>query len=95
VPSCNLVKCIKGIASRDVQICFLVSIDRSHVGTPCDLLLKCYFRVVFFDFRVSVLVVYSVNGAGLLDFPQLLSFSSSVLGSHYRVHTNVVLAEIF
>jgi hypothetical protein len=54
---------------------FLPSVDRSEVPTPYEavrLLLKCRFRVEFFDFRVSALCAYPVSGAGLLDFPQLL-----------------------
>jgi hypothetical protein len=47
----------KGIESRHLHICFLVSIDISEVPTPYGavrLLLKChFFRVEFFDFRVS------------------------------------------
>jgi hypothetical protein len=35
-----------------------------------------------------------VSGAGLLDFPQLLSYPRTV-GAQLGAHTNVVLAEIF
>jgi hypothetical protein len=47
---------IKGIVSRDLHICFLVSIDRSEIPTHTKrvrLLLKFRFRVEFFDFRGS------------------------------------------
>jgi hypothetical protein len=47
---------IIGIASRDLHICFLVSIDRSEIPTPFGavrLLLKFCFPVEVFDFRVS------------------------------------------
>jgi hypothetical protein len=77
---------------------FLVSIDRSEVPTPYGavrLLLKFCFRVEFFDFHVSALLAYPVSGVWLLDFPQLLLYSSPVLGDHYGTHANVVLAGKF
>jgi hypothetical protein len=47
----------KGIVSRDLDVCFLVSFDRSKVSTHahcCNFPLKLRsFRVEFFDFRVS------------------------------------------
>jgi hypothetical protein len=67
---------IKGIVLRDLHICFLVLIGTSHVA-PLErvhLLLKFRFHVEFFDFHVSSKVVYSVSGAGLLDFSKLLSY---------------------
>jgi hypothetical protein len=48
---------IKGIVSRGLHICFLVSIESSEDPTPYGavrLLLKFRFRVDFFDFRVSL-----------------------------------------
>jgi hypothetical protein len=45
---------IKGIVSRDLKICFFVSMERSEVPTPYGavrLLLKLCFE--FFDFGVS------------------------------------------
>jgi hypothetical protein len=47
----------KGIVSRDFEVYFLLSIDRSSVGTPSGarfLLLKCGFWIEYFDFCVSV-----------------------------------------
>jgi hypothetical protein len=44
---------VKGIVSRDLQICFLVPFDRSKVPTPyrtVRLLFKSRFNVLFFDF---------------------------------------------
>jgi hypothetical protein len=66
----------KGIVSRDLHICLLVSIDRSQVATPYgagSFAFKISFSCRIFRFRVSAYIVYSVNRAGLLDFPQLLS----------------------
>jgi hypothetical protein len=57
-------------------VCFLVSFDRSEVPTHLKEvhgLLKFRFCVDFFYFRVSAWWAYPVSGAGLLDYPQLLS----------------------
>jgi hypothetical protein len=45
---------IKGIVSRDFEVCFLVSFDRSDISKHQEwvlLLLKVRFCVEFFDFR--------------------------------------------
>jgi hypothetical protein len=51
-----LISTLKGIVSRDFVVCFLVSIDRSHISTHQEwvlLLLKVLrLHVEFFDFRV-------------------------------------------
>jgi hypothetical protein len=49
------------------------------------LLLKFQFRVEFFHFSSRH---HFVSG---VDFPQLLSYGSHVLGSHYGAHVNAVL----
>jgi hypothetical protein len=62
---------LKGIESRDLEICFVVPFDRSD-GRVC-MLLKFIFRVEFYlYFRVSAYLIYSVTLFGLL---------SSILGS--------------
>jgi hypothetical protein len=44
---------LKGIVSRDLNICFLVPFDRSTSDGALRLLSKIRFRVEFFDFRNS------------------------------------------
>jgi hypothetical protein len=47
----------KGIVSRDLVVCFLVSFDRSDISTHHErvlFLLKVRFRIEFFDFRVRL-----------------------------------------
>jgi hypothetical protein len=66
---------LEEIVSRDFVVCFLVSFDSSEVSTHTELvhlLFNFRFRVKFFDFRVSAVLVYYVSGAVLLDYPQLL-----------------------
>jgi hypothetical protein len=46
----------KGIVSRDLVVCFLVSFDRYDISTHQEWvlsLLKVRFRIEFFDFRVG------------------------------------------
>jgi hypothetical protein len=50
-----IIPYIKRIVSRDLYICFLVTVDKSEVSTPYGavrLFLTFRFRVEFFDFRV-------------------------------------------
>jgi hypothetical protein len=51
------------------------------------LLLKFRFPVEYFDFRVSAWLIYSVSGAELLDFPQLIGF-------HYGAHAKAFWRKI-
>jgi hypothetical protein len=79
----------KGIVSRDLVVCFLVSFDRSEVSTHKDrvyLLLKFRFRVKFFRFsRLGVPVVSLLCEWSFCCSP--------VLGDHYSAHANSGLAE--
>jgi hypothetical protein len=57
-------------------VCFLVSFDSSEVPSHSDLVQLLFtfrFHVELFDFRISAKLVYTLSGAGLLDYPQLLS----------------------
>jgi hypothetical protein len=67
---------IKGIVSRDFEVCFLVPLDRSDIATPAGTGLfekKSRFLVEFLIFRALALVVFAVSESQLREQPGLIS----------------------
>jgi hypothetical protein len=69
---------LKGIVSRDFEVCFLIPWDSSDIATPDGMgsmffFLSRRFCVEFLIFRTLAVVVFSVSESRLRELPQLIS----------------------
>jgi hypothetical protein len=67
---------LKGIVSRDFEVCFLVALDSSDIATPSgtgSFFKKSRFRVEFLIVRALALVVFAVYESRLSVHPGLIS----------------------
>jgi hypothetical protein len=67
---------VKGIVSRDFEVCFLIPLDSSDVATPSGagfFFFKRRFHVEFLIFRALALVVFAGHESRLRARPGLIS----------------------
>jgi hypothetical protein len=88
---------LKGIASPDFVVCFLVSYDRSEVERTCGVYLFIWFKT-----SISGQILW-FSRLGVVSLPCEFSWAIRLsvatvvapYGAHYGSHANVALAENF